>query len=199
MGVLYRPPKDTAFYDKLDEVPEKVWLIRKNVIMLDDFNSDLYIKGKSKDDTYYGRRLLKVLNRYGLKNIITQPTRIDRTTQTLIDLIILSDVNKAISKGIAHAGISDHSIVYANIKISRDKVKPIVKIIKDFKNINEDQFKDDIQRAPWSICDVFDDIDDRLWAWEYIYNAVSSEHIKVRKIKNKIESCHGLLQKSGKL
>ena len=66
-------------------------------------------------------------------------------------------------------------------------MKPIVKTVKDFKNINEDQFKDDIQRAPWSICDIFGDIDDRLWAWEYIYNEVSSEHIKVRKIKTKIK------------
>ena len=35
--------------------------------------------------------------------------------------------------------------------------------------------------------DIFDDIDDRLWAWEYIYNAVSSEHINVKKIKTKIK------------
>ena len=190
LEVVYHPPKDTAFYDKLDKVLEKVWLKRKSAIMHSDFNSDLYMKDESKDDTYYGRRLLKILNRYGLKNIITQPTRIDRTTQTLIDLIIVSDVSKGISKGVAHAGISDHSIIYANIKISRDKVKPIVKTVKDFKNINEDQFKDDIQRAPWSICDIceiFDDIDDRLWAWEYIHNTVSSEHIKVRKIKTKIK------------
>ena len=188
LGVVYHPPKDTVFYDKLDKVPEKVWLKRKNVIMLGDFNSNLYMQGESKDNTYYGRRLLTVLNRYGLKNIITQQTRIDRTTQTLINLIIVSDVNKVISKGVAHAGISDHSIIYANIKISRDKVNPIVKTVKDFKNINEDQFKDDIQRAPWSIFDIFYDIDDdRLWAWEYIYNAVSSEHIKVRKIKTKIK------------
>ena len=79
------------------------------------------------------------------ENIITQPTRIDRTTQTLLDLKIVSDVNKVISEGVAHAGISDHSIVYANIKISRDKVKPIVKTVKDLKNINKDQFKDEIQ------------------------------------------------------
>ena len=144
LGVVYRPPKDTAFYDKLDRVLEKVWLKRRNVTMLGDFNYDLYMKGKSKDDTYYGRCLLKVLNSYGQTNIITQPTHIDRTTQTLIDLIIVSDVNKVISKGVAHASISDDSIVNANIKISRDKVKPIVKTVKDFKNINEDQFKDDI-------------------------------------------------------
>ena len=93
------------------------------------------MKGKSTEDTYYGRRLLKVLNRCGLKNIITQPTRTDRTTQTLIDLIIVSDVNKVTSKGVTYPGISDHSIVYENIKISRDKVKPIVKTVKDFKNI----------------------------------------------------------------
>ena len=117
---------------------------------------NLYMKGKSKDDTYYGRHLLKVLNKYGLKNIIIQPTRTDRTTQTLIDLIIVSDVNKVISKGVAHAGISDHSIVHANIKISRDNVKPIVKTVGDFKNKNENQLKDDIQRAPWSMILVID-------------------------------------------
>ena len=91
------------------------------MIMLGDFNSDLYMKGKSKDDTYYGRRSLKVLNRYGLKNIITQTTRIDRTTQTLIDIVIVSDVNKVTSKGVEHVGISDHSIVMQTLRSTEIK------------------------------------------------------------------------------
>ena len=70
LRVVYHPPKDTAFYDKLDKVLEKVWLKRKNMIMLGDFHSDLYMKGKSKDDTYYGKCLLKVLNRCGLKILL---------------------------------------------------------------------------------------------------------------------------------
>ena len=37
--------------------------------------------------------------------------------------------------------------------------------------------------APWFICDVFDDIDDSVWAWEALYKYIIDQHIPLRKAK----------------
>ena len=115
IGCIYRPPDKHSFYMIFDDVLAKIWMKQKNIVILGDLNSDLLMKGKLKEDTYLGRRLQKILNPYGLKNVINQPTRIAEKTQTIIDLIITSSPEKITVKGVSHLGISDHSLVYANI------------------------------------------------------------------------------------
>lgn len=34
-----------------------------------------------------------------------------------------------------------------------------------------------------NICDIFDDIDDSVWAWETLYNYIINYHIPIRKVK----------------
>ena len=94
IGCVYRPPDKHSFYTIFDDVLAKIWMKRKNIVILEDLNSDLIMKGKSKEDMYLGRRLLKILNPYGLKNVINQPTRIAEKSQTIIDLIITSSPEK---------------------------------------------------------------------------------------------------------
>eukprot|EP00112_Aurelia_sp_Birch-Aquarium-sp1_P018925 Seg4593.5 transcript_id=Seg4593.5/GoldUCD/mRNA.D3Y31 product="hypothetical protein" protein_id=Seg4593.5/GoldUCD/D3Y31 len=63
----YRPPDKPEFYENLSSILEDIWVKRKNILLLGDFNSDVLFKGKSKDQTRQGRRLLQVTNRYTLK------------------------------------------------------------------------------------------------------------------------------------
>ena len=80
-----------------------------------DFNSDLSLKSKDGMETHLGRRLLRILNTYGLKCVIKEPTRISDKAETLIDLIIVSHADKITTADVSHLGISDHSLVYANL------------------------------------------------------------------------------------
>ena len=41
LGCLYRPPKSTMFYSDLHDLLNKIWVKRKNVILLGDFNCNV--------------------------------------------------------------------------------------------------------------------------------------------------------------
>ena len=43
---IYRPPNTADFYDKLKDVLDKIWIKRKSIALLGDFNSDLLFIGK---------------------------------------------------------------------------------------------------------------------------------------------------------
>ena len=49
---IYRPPDRADFYDKFKDILEKIWIKRKNIILLGDLNSDLLFKGKLPSQIY---------------------------------------------------------------------------------------------------------------------------------------------------
>lgn len=60
----------------------------------------------------------------------------------------------------------------------RKKTNPLVtKTIKNFKNFNQTKFKNDIEYVPWSVCEIFDDIEDQVWAWECLPENCIGSHI----------------------
>ena len=52
-----------------------------------------------------------------------------------------------------------------------------------FKNVNCELLRQHLNSAPWSICGIFDDIDDVAWAWECLYKGILNDHLKTRKVK----------------
>ena len=115
IGAVYRHSKDVKFFDKFSNTfLEKIWMKRKYLVILGDLNSDLNLKGKNKDkkESHYGRKPSGILKHYNLYNIINRPTRITKETETIIDLIICSTKYLVKDSGVAHLGISNHSLVY---------------------------------------------------------------------------------------
>ena len=182
---VYQPPDKHSFYIIFDDVLAKIWMKRKNIVILGDLNSDLLMKGKSKEYKYLGRRLLKILNLYDLKNVINQPTQIAEKTQTIIDVIIASSPEKITVKGISHLGISDHSLVYANIRARKDRAQLVFTTVNSYKNFNSDKFGKEVESAPCGVSNVFDDIEDQVWAWEYLFKEIYKDHISQKKINIK--------------
>ena len=116
---IYRPPDKYDFYDKLKIVLDSIWIKRKNIILMGDLNSDLLFSGKTNEQVYYGRRLLNILNPFGMKNVIKVATRLTEVTATTIDLIIISDTFKILNSGTFELAISDHKLVFATLKLRR--------------------------------------------------------------------------------
>ena len=104
IGAVYRHPKDVKFFNKFRNTLEKIWMKRKHPVILGDLNSDLNLKGKSKDEeeSYYGRKLSGILKHYNLYNIINRPTRTMKETETIIDLIICSTKYLVKDSGVSH-------------------------------------------------------------------------------------------------
>ena len=65
-------------------------------------------------DPKNGGHLRDLLEVYGLKNLIKSPTRIGKTSSTLLDWILTNNTRRIFSSGVVRADISDHSIIYTN-------------------------------------------------------------------------------------
>jgi hypothetical protein len=123
VGCIYRPPQDSSFFNNFTNVLESIWLRRKNIILLGDFNADM-LKGSSNTESQYGKRLKRIISSFGLKNIISCPTRITPTSKSLIDLVITNQPAKVKTSGAIDLGISDHHLVFAVLKTTRTNPKP---------------------------------------------------------------------------
>ena len=105
-----------------------------------DLNSDLLYRGRTTQESYLGRRLQRILSTYGLKCVIKEPTRISENAQTLIDLIIVSNPDKVTNTGVSHLGISDHSLVYANVRMRKKKTTTRNKDSKKLQQVGLSKF-----------------------------------------------------------
>ena len=186
ISCLYKPPRNKAtFLDKFDQIIGNINEKRTNFVILGDFNIDLL--GEPNNDIIQFNLLLK---KHQLYNIVKQPTRITETSATLIDHIVIpKQCQQKINN--VHAidpGLSDHHIIYCSINILSPRKKPIYRTVKNYKNVNIDQLKQDIRTAPWLICDVFDDVDDIVSVWEKLYNTIVNSHIQERKVKMRAHS-----------
>ena len=185
VACIYRPPDKNYFHNLLNETLEKIWSSRKNILILGDLNSDMLFNGKTTEEKYLGKRLRNILSTYSLKNVIREPTRICQNAQTIIDLIITSHPENINTTGVSHLGISDHSLVYANLRMRKDKKKLMTAMINNYKNFNTSQFKRAIECAPWSVCEIFTGTEDQVWAWQHLYQNVKQQHISTRKVRNR--------------
>ena len=91
IGCLYRPSKSTTFFNFLHALLNRIWIKRKNVILLGDFNSNLISDSHSaQDSSQAGKRLKSILGSFGYSNLTESPTRVTANSKSLIDLIIVS-------------------------------------------------------------------------------------------------------------
>jgi exonuclease III len=83
---VYRSPEGQfdKFINKLELVIQKLLMEDKILILCGDWNIDfLHVDGNLKD-------LTDLLLRYNLVNTVQSPTRITKSTSTLIDVIIIN-------------------------------------------------------------------------------------------------------------
>ena len=121
-----------------------------------------------------------------MKQIITEPRRITNNTSSSIDIIATNRPDKIKESGVLHLGISDHSLVYACLKISLQRKKPKIVETRNLKNSYVDHFNNHIfyllRDSTWNHRDP-----DILWAqFKDIFNHVSDIYapIKTRKVRS---------------
>ena len=157
-STMYRQPRDVNFYPTLEKQLECVCRKNKNIMIMGDFNTNLLNIKENRnadcDKTDRSWKLIHILKHFGLVNVIKQPTRITRSSQTLIDLSIVGNKNKVLNAGVLDTGIADHRLIFSVLKLSRKKT-PSIRTVNDWKNCNQEAFNEQIALAPWHICNVF--------------------------------------------
>lgn len=107
------------------------------LILTDDVNIDML------SPLYYlTKKYQTILDVFGLTQVMTHPTRITKTTKTLVDHLNISYPQKVTDTGIVLCSIiSDHDAIYTCINVCLPRFQPQFKHIRDMKNFKEESLR----------------------------------------------------------
>ena len=122
---------------------------------------------------------------FNLSQLIAAPTRVTESLRSLLDVILASQTKQVVKAGVMDSSISDHDMVFAvlHLKVSRPRTTYIT--TRSLKKYNPDAFQFDMSGAPWSVVEVFDDVDDILHAFDLLLNEILDHHAPIRSWKTK--------------
>ena len=150
------------------------------VFLLGDFNCDLLLPDKPPKD---GCDFLDLLDIYDLKNVINLPTRVSKTSNTLLDLILTDNKRRIIASWVVDVHVSNHSLIYAILWVSAPAYRRSRKIcFRSLKNFDREQFLSDLHNIPFHVMEIFDDVDDKLYVFGALSNNVLNEHAPIKQV-----------------
>ena len=158
----YRPPNNPIEdFNKLEQVLQFFESEGKEIILLGDTNCDLLHRDTAPNLDHvipnldhvipnHVKRIVDIYDSYGLKQLITEPTRETIHTSTLIDHIAVSNTNNIVESGVIKTAISDHYLPYA-IRKFQGGSKRQHKVIKtrQMKHFDENAFFQDLALIDW--------------------------------------------------
>ena len=102
-----------------------------------------------------------ILEAHGCYQHVTKPTRITRTSKTLIDDIVTSNRSCITASDVIPGwSISDHEGTFTCVNVRVPRYQPRYKWIRLEKNLNASEFVKDCARLPLSVIYGFDSPDD---------------------------------------
>lgn len=156
IGAVYRARRKDydGFFNALEDSFASVIPFCDDMLCVGDFNIDFLTNNSNC------LKFVDLLEAYDFKQIITEPTRVTKSSSTLIDPIITSNLEIICDKGVRSMhGISDHSLAYCHLKIGFCSNEAKFKTFRDFNNFNHDAFTEALQGIPWDIMLRLNDID----------------------------------------
>lgn len=166
-GVVYVPPAtDMSFLEDLDNTLCQINTEVDKVVLVGDFNIDLL------KTTRQSTKLINLLATYSLIQVVSQPTRITATSQTLLDVICLSeDIEHEPCKEVDLLNMTDHLLVECRLAIRTTPKKPNITVYRDFSHFIAADFARDAMRMDWNRVLDLADVDEKV---DFFNSAISS-------------------------
>ena len=166
------------WYDDLEELVKTLDATGHKFIMTGDFNIDV-----NKPDS---KTLLDMMNDYGLCQVIESPTRITASSSTCIDLTF-TNIDRYTS-GVLKIAVADHLLNFIILGEKTQGASHKTITARNLKRVNPDSLLKDLECAPWSILDTFEDANDCYNTWINIYEDVLNQHCPPRKYVSAIKT-----------
>ena len=88
-SVIYRPPDDNLFFERINTPLEKAWLRSENIFLLGDFNCDFSFQGDPDNILHRNTiKLRSIFESFNMHNMIQEATRSTILSRTLLDLFV---------------------------------------------------------------------------------------------------------------
>jgi len=131
--VIYHSPSASHgnFLRFFEDIVEEL-IIKGECIVIGDFNIDLMT------DSFYANKLQTTMLSLGMKQYVTEPTRITKESQTIIDLIFAN--NNKIVQVIHDPKITDHAWLKVEMRVSKIESKYREFSARNYKGFDVNDF-----------------------------------------------------------
>ena len=180
-GTVYRPPDQSDFYDLFEESLVKADNMEKH--LLGDWNTDM-----SRRDAPMFKPFTRLCDQHGLTQLITQPTRVSETSQTIIDLVVTSDQSKITTCGTIVCGLSDHYMIFCTRKKHRTKSEGHKTIkARDLKTYTSESLNNKLANEDWSSVTVCSRVNEAWLSFKDIFVSALNDVAPLRtfRVKNR--------------
>ena len=108
------------------------------------------------------------------------PTRVSKFTNSTIDLLFTSHLERVSESGVIPVLISDHYLVYG-VHFWKAPTKEGRSIkFRCFKDIDNDHFRDDLLNAPWEHVLNCHDVNDAWSSWHSTFMSIINHHARMK-------------------
>ena len=181
---LYRSPhKPVEYFGQIESLISATDCDGKESIIIGDTNCDF--STDSNNDT---KNLKRILNTYGFKQIIKEPTRTTSDTKTIIDHIITNKTEYVSNSGIIHCGISDHDAVFMqkNMRIPKLKLAPKTISVRNYKHFDKAAFLSDLRMAHFDEIKNYTNDANEMWSlWKRLFTDILNKHAPINNLRIK--------------
>ena len=149
VGVCYRPPKQCDFYELLEQsCNEGNGFTEFECVILGDYNTNVI---KTTRRSALVTSMYNFERIFGLKQLITEPTRVCPTSESIIDLIFVSQQDKISQSGVIPIGLSDHMLTFCTRKVVKGVINKHKYVkLRSLKNYNKEIFVQELGNSSWS-------------------------------------------------
>ena len=178
--IVYRPPTTNlnCFDEDLSRTTISALSLNKDIYMLGDLKCNVLNHNDAASQA-----LLNFCTAFNLTQMINQPTRISETSTTLIDVILASNTDLVKEARVLPCSISDHDLVYLVLNLKKDRPKPVYITTRGFKDYDQEAFRKDINADLCSVIDIFDEVDDKLYASHRIFYDILDSYAPTKEVK----------------
>lgn len=181
---VYRPPSGKAdvFVQFLTETLDKIHNLHEyDVFVLGDFNLPY-----NQQSSASFKKLKGFESKFGLRQLITKPTRFSVQTANILDLIFTNS-DHILCSDTWETSFSDHQPIYLIRKKARTKIKRTNFRCRTFNNYVKVDFQQDLVNYDWS--ELFE-IECPNQAWLLLYGVIlefANKHCPFRQFTSKRE------------
>ena len=120
---------------------------------------------------------------FNLSQVISHTTRITESTESLIDVVLVSNANLVQEVKVSPSSINDHELILVVLNLKKSRPKPRYILTRSYKSYNREAFTRDLLQVPWYVIETFEDVDDYLYAFYLLSEEILDRHAPVIKVK----------------
>ena len=187
MCVSYRPPDCplSCFENNLKPSYTEALLLDKPIFILGDLNCNILKTGPESI------ALENFMYEMNLKQMITTPTRITDTCESLIDVILTSAPNLVLKSRVLDIIISDHLPIFTALRLKLPKPSPKFVLTRSYKNYDASKFIIHLASRAEELTSIFDipNPNSKLEIFNSALQSTLDAHAPIKLIKIRERTC----------